>query len=735
VLVFARQDLINTDDQKDDARTIGCEVPKMADNTSSLVQLPSELVLDIFAYLEPLDLASVAFSCKTLSTHSYDDRIWQPLINRNLPEPISEPAPLQTFRELFIAHHPYWFLAKRRLWFSDGEHQGKLVAARYEAKTGCIAAYTVAAQRGRHTLEYWEKDREVVIHSFNPKVMLDLGKPVLKLAVDGVKTDDQPNNEPSDRAYAPPSKYSKEILMETAAEAGLYSSFMLCRTLPESAIHDGTAIWPPLRLPAPTRVRNDTSNGYQSSGHRPTRLNEVSEYHWRLRKWVEFNGRRATPRILELMSLRTGLPAALGMAGPYFAANLRSSAAGGMGIKMPEDVTTFASLPIECFTPTPQKPWQGLWCGDYSGHGCEFLVILQPDKKDERALPSTMHWLRQWFRAGRRGSESSGSSYSSAQEDLSAQTASASTTNGSSPASAQEEGLTYAQPANEEPPEEPLSLPEIPPHHPPTPSPSQQPHPTEPHAVLRGFSEMPYQRTVEEITDYEDVPTGRLEAIKLTGDPNIPRGEYTWIAPDIGHGGFLRVADEGNFRGARVVRSAGHIAGRGFREGEPILCGGGCRSGGRLADFWCRSIYAVPTYHGFARSAGAVLGGVRAYFLLPAGGFGCSAEVYWVVYSHTNLYTFTAFRRPDVLSPNVTCYSVSRDRGSSAELKLQLNNPPPNSLQSGIPTPSVGSTPYSTTKMADGIALLCMLHPSSPSAQDRVRPPLQPSSPLRTMII
>ncbi|KAK0366561.1 hypothetical protein LTR02_006946 [Friedmanniomyces endolithicus] len=566
----------------------------MADNTSSLVQLPSELVLDIFAYLEPLDLASVAFSCKTLSTHSYDDRIWQPLINRNLPEPISEPAPLKTFRELFIAHHPYWFLAKRRLWFSDGEHQGKLVAARYEPKTGCIAAYTVAAQRGRHTLEYWEKDREVVIHSFNPKVMLDLGKPVLKLAVDGVKTDDQPNNEPSDRGYAPASKYSKEILMETAAEAGLYSSFMLCRTLPESAIHDGTAIWPPLRLPTPTRVRNDTSNGYQSSGHRPTRLNEVSEYHWRLRKWVEFNGRRATPRILELMSLRTGLPAALGMAGPYFAANLRSSAAGGMGIKMPEDVTTFASLPRECFTPTPQKPWQGLWCGDYSGHGCEFLVILQPDKKDERALPSTMHWLRQWFRAGRRGSESSGSSYSSAQEDLSAQTASPSNTNGSSPASAQEEGgLTSAQTATEDPPEQPLLLPDLPPHHPPTPLPSQQPHPIEPHAVLQGFSEMPYQRTVEEVTDYENVPTGRLEAIKLTGDPNIPRGEYTWIAPDIGHGGFLRVADEWNFRGARVVRSAGHIAGRGFREGESILCGDQYTpsqlimvSHDRLAQFW-----------------------------------------------------------------------------------------------------------------------------------------------------
>jgi hypothetical protein len=60
---------------------------------------------------------------------------------------------------------------------------------------------------------------------------------------------------------------------------------------------------------------------------------------------------------------------------------------------------------------------------------------------------------------------------------------------------------------------------------------------------------------------------GRIEAIKLTGDPNIPRGEYSFIAPDIGRDGLLRIAGEEMFRGARVVRSVGHIAARGFRDG------------------------------------------------------------------------------------------------------------------------------------------------------------------------
>jgi len=65
----------------------------------------------------------------------------------------------------------------------------------------------------------------------------------------------------------------------------------------------------------------------------------------------------------------------------------------------------------------------------------------------------------------------------------------------------------------------------------------------------------------------ESVYSGRIEAVKLTGDPNIPRGEYTFIAPDIGPNGLIRVAKEEIFKGARIVRSVGHIAATGFRDG------------------------------------------------------------------------------------------------------------------------------------------------------------------------
>lgn len=60
---------------------------------------------------------------------------------------------------------------------------------------------------------------------------------------------------------------------------------------------------------------------------------------------------------------------------------------------------------------------------------------------------------------------------------------------------------------------------------------------------------------------------GRLEGIKLTGDPNVPRGEYTFIVDDLGKDGYIRTVTEKTFNGARIVKSRGHIAARMFRNG------------------------------------------------------------------------------------------------------------------------------------------------------------------------
>lgn len=501
---------------------------------STLLSLPAELIQQILASLEPVNLANVAKTCRVLRDHSYDDQIWQPLVNFNLPSPTENAEPFDSFRELYIAHHPHWFLTKHRVWFSDSEPSGKLIICRYDSSRGRIEGHAVVTSRGHHTLEFWERDREVIIHSFDPRIALDTHQPVLKLDVPGSASDEQSQGYPSEREYAPASQYSQEILMDTFSEAGLYSSFMLCRTLPEMAISGGTQVWPPQRFPAISRTRNETSDGFKSIGHRPTQLSEVSQHNFRLRKWVEYTGRRTSPTMVPFTS-PNGLAAALGIAGPYFAAALSSTTGGGRSVRMPEDITTYATLPESCYTPTSEKPWQGIWCGDYSGHGCEFLVIQQPDKADEKPLPHGLGWLRSLSRGeGRRESESSLSSYASAPEQ--------------SP-----EGETDADRAGELASSALLS--ELP----------ERPVTASSHGTTRSVE--PWA------SDPDDVPSGRLEAIKLTGDPNIPRGEYTFIAPDIGRAGLLRVADEEQFRGSRVVRSAGHIrmrnpAGPGFAQGE-----------------------------------------------------------------------------------------------------------------------------------------------------------------------
>lgn len=66
----------------------------------------------------------------------------------------------------------------------------------------------------------------------------------------------------------------------------------------------------------------------------------------------------------------------------------------------------------------------------------------------------------------------------------------------------------------------------------------------------------------------QKVYRGRLEAIKLTGDPNVPRGEYTFLANDLGEDGFVGIAQGPPFQGARIVKSQGHVAGFGFVSGE-----------------------------------------------------------------------------------------------------------------------------------------------------------------------
>ena len=107
-------------------------------------------------------------------------------------------------------------------------------------------------------------------------------------------------------------------------------------------------------------------------------------------------------------------------------------------------------------------------------------------------------------------------------------------------------------------------------------------------APTAGAAAAPSEDATAETTDTaaSTGPSGRIEAIKLTGDINVPRGECTWFADEIGDEGLVRIASEQPFAGARIVRCMAQVADQGFRapryiESQLILV-----SHNTLAQYW-----------------------------------------------------------------------------------------------------------------------------------------------------
>ncbi|KAH7078732.1 hypothetical protein BKA63DRAFT_408611 [Paraphoma chrysanthemicola] len=420
--------------------------------------LPSELIHQILSHLSLSDLLTTGLVNRAVQSHTLQDTLWQPFVRDQVHAPVTKPAHL-TWRELFKQHHPFWFLAKKKIWFSDTPHTGKLLVARYDHRINAIEAYTLGAERRQPTFQTWDANPEAIIHTFSPRIQLDLNAPVVRLNADAYE-----------RAVGSIGhRLQKEIPMNVSYELS-----------PSTA-----------RLYSP---------------HKPATLSEMSTSTFRIRKWMEF-----APR-------------------PH-----------GISMRIGEDISTWATLPEDCYTPSPQKPWQGIWCGDYSGHGCEFLVVMQPD--DPKPLPERAEWAMR--SRERDGSVSSDGSWSTAPTEA--------------VNSGDEDGFETADDL-----EDSVAT------------------------LQEAFPGADSEGHMEQVANDEDetVYRGRIEAVKLTGDPNIPRGEYTFIAPDIGPNGLLRVASEDMFKGARIVKSVGHIAARGFRDDTYMTSQLILISHNRLAQYW-----------------------------------------------------------------------------------------------------------------------------------------------------
>lgn len=501
-----------------DERDIADQVNNLPEQTSPLVHLPPELLEGIFDHLSAIDLVAVSATCRHLRTIATSEFRWQGLVQENVPGyRVTSCYPYTLFRQLYKAHDPRWFLPKYKIWFADDSLYGRLIIARFDQRRGCIEGYQLVASVPNNDL--WDDDvldNGTMIRKHDFRVGLHLDQPVFQL--------DPENQSPeSDNATVrlwqdldsvrykdDPTKPKPHFKVEVRAQGGssisagsrsrsFHTNFFLAKAQRlRNAIHDAEELmdahdvrdllhsdlsrslsprdylirsaipgigggdglrnavphgmmtilrdkyWPPPTIEAPHRVANvgpvGVNGGYNAEATSkilqspPATRAEISDHAFHLRRWVEFG---------RVMRAHIG-----------------------------EELVTYSTLDERLYTPTPEKPYRGIFVGHYGPHGCEFILMHQPD--DEPRVRDAQIERRE----------------------------------------------------NE--------------------------------------TDEEFQKRNQESKVYR----GGLAGIKLTGDPNVPRGEYTFVAKDIGEEGFVKVAEEEEFAGARVVKAKGHVAEHNFRDGE-----------------------------------------------------------------------------------------------------------------------------------------------------------------------
>lgn len=381
---------------------------------------------------------------------------------------------------LYAAHDALWFLPRYKIWFCDWDLAGRIMIVRFDPRRGCIEGYQLVAFNPDQSFQHWQDETQVMIHAFQPRVMLHLDKPLLHL--DPGDRDRYRHLQFGRRRDA--NRFADEIPLRLGDHGdGMFTNFSLARALDHdeaearlSAPYSDRNVWPTSAVPAQQHVaslRDSMGQTRLRKEDSPHCRAEVCDQAFRLRSWVELGGSPALPGLalaempglapLSAASVRGptpqyyGAPYELSPSVPHV--EIHEASIRG-GLRMGEEICTYSTLDPALYTPTAKKPWRGIWVGDYSGHGCEFLLMHQPDEE---------------------GDENGGD------------------------------------------------------------------------------------------TNAVDTPTGRLDCIKLTGDPNVPRGEYSFLADDVGPRGLVRTATKAPFEGARIVKSKGHVAQTGFQDGKYFL--------------------------------------------------------------------------------------------------------------------------------------------------------------------
>ena len=277
----------------------------------TLIDLPPEILHGIVLCLKCPALISLSRTCKRLQSHAENDLLWASLIRPNLLHFPVSPYPSNSWRSLYISHHPCWFLPRFKIWFSDIPHLGKIILCKFDPRRGCIEGYELLAERRTHHIQPWSHLNGVFLHSFSHRLHLYTDNPVLKL-------------EQFDPALSKGrhGRWDGEIKMKTSP--AIFSTLFLCKSIPKELQHNSMELWPPRIVPDMPRVRSTSQDNFKGWGHKPRNSEEISETTFRLRKWSQFS-----------------------VGGTIF------------GVRMGEGVSTWSTLDPALYMPTKEKPYQG----------------------------------------------------------------------------------------------------------------------------------------------------------------------------------------------------------------------------------------------------------------------------------------------------------------------------------------------------------------------------------------
>lgn len=471
-----------------------------------ILLMPPEVIIEILCHLSMADIVSVSLTCRALHVHTISDVIWRRLVQESTPgNNITSPHPFKSFRELYACYEHLWFLPKNKLFFADRDMAGRLIIIRYDQRFGVIEGLQLVAvntHRADTEVQFWGPDRTIMLGKFAPKVELHGEGPILRISRDIHNPCWEERKYMRRHWLAYPEEnwargkkrapYQPVVHMTVGASSVLRADLFLVKEAPPDA--NLGLVWPPLSIPAATRAlgHQHMDDTFDTRPHQlmddtfdtiPFKPDQIFPGAFRLRRWIELYMGINHFHQLDMEPEPTAQDNAPAPAGVHFG----------------EELATFGTIDPAMYKPTPEKPYRGIWVGDYGPNGCEFLFFHQPDMDEqeeaeymdsvfarqageETEIDVKLRKLRMWTR-----------------------------------------------------------------HH--------------PERLMRGphESDERFAQRKEAVT-----VVGPLHAVKLTGDPHVPRGEYSFVTFDVGNTEEQYVADEPPFEGVRVVRAQGQVARHGF---------------------------------------------------------------------------------------------------------------------------------------------------------------------------